>query len=85
MRIGSLIIIGLSKLKNVMFFEGLIANMISVSQLCDEDLFVKLTKDKFIVLYQDQCQIVKGIRSFYNCYLLTRNNICKIDQSDCHK
>ena len=40
MGIGSLIILGLSKLKNVMLIEGLIVNLNNVSQLCDEDLLV---------------------------------------------
>ena len=55
---GSLIIPRLSKLKKVMLFEGLTVSLISVRQLCDEDLFVKFTKDKYIVFDQNQCHIM---------------------------
>ena len=44
--IGSLIIPRFSKLKNVLFVEGLIVNMIGVIEQCDEDLLVQFTKDK---------------------------------------
>ena len=46
---GSLIIQGLSKLKNVLVVKGLTINLISVSQLCDENLLVQFTKEKGIV------------------------------------
>ena len=46
---GSLIILGLSKLKNVLLIKGLIVNLIGVSQLCNEDLLVQFTKNKCIV------------------------------------
>ena len=73
---GSLIIPGLSKLKNVMLVDGFTVNLTSVSQLCDEDLFVQLIKDKCIVLDQNQCQIMEEERSSDNCYLLINTNTC---------
>ena len=51
MGIGFLKIKGLTKIKNVLLVEGLTINLISVSQLCDEDLLLQLTKDKCIVYY----------------------------------
>ncbi|KAG9453128.1 hypothetical protein H6P81_006032 [Aristolochia fimbriata] len=36
---------GLPKLKNVLLVDGLKANLISISQLCDQNLYVKFTKD----------------------------------------
>ena len=47
--IGSLVILGLSKLKKLMLIEGLTVNLISVSKLCDENLLVQFTRDKCIV------------------------------------
>ena len=41
---------GLPKLKDVLLVDGLKANLISISQLCDQDLFAKYTKDKCIVI-----------------------------------
>ena len=45
---GSLKISGLTKLKNVLLVEGSAVNLINVSQLCAEDLFLQFTKDKCI-------------------------------------
>ena len=39
--IGSLIILGLSKLNTVLLVEGLIVNLIVMSQMCVEDLLVQ--------------------------------------------
>ena len=76
MGIGSLIIPGLSKLKNVLLVEGLTVNLISVSQWCDEDLFVQFTKDKCIVHNQNHCHIMEGERTVDKCYLLTNTSPC---------
>ena len=65
-----------SKLKNVMLVEGLIINLISVSQLCDEDLLMKFTKEKCIVRNQNHCHIMEGARSLDNYYLLTITRLC---------
>ena len=41
---GTLDFEGLSRLKIVLHVEGLAANLISISQLCDQNLLVKFTK-----------------------------------------
>ena len=46
----SLTVPGMSELRDVLLVEGLKSILISISQLCDQDLFVKFTKDKCIVL-----------------------------------
>ena len=76
MGISFLIILGLSKLKNIFLVEGLIVNLISVSQLYDEDLLVQFTRDKCIVRNQNHCHIMEGQGSSDNCYLLTATNLC---------
>ena len=43
----------LPKLRDVLIFDGLKANLVSINQLCDQDLFVKFTKDKCIVVNRD--------------------------------
>ena len=72
--IGSLIIPGLSKLKNVFLVEGLTVNLISVSQLCDKDLLVKFTKDECVLHNQNHCHIMEGEITSDKCYLLTNAN-----------
>ena len=47
---GSLNVLGLPKLRDVLIIDGLKSNMISISQLCDQDLFVRFTKDNCIVI-----------------------------------
>ncbi|KAI3462422.1 hypothetical protein Pfo_019085 [Paulownia fortunei] len=42
---GTLDVKGLPRLKNVLLIEGLKINLISISQLCDQNLFVHFTKD----------------------------------------
>ncbi|KAG9460048.1 hypothetical protein H6P81_004556 [Aristolochia fimbriata] len=42
--IGELNVKGLPKLKNVLLVNGLKANLISISQLCDQNLYVNFTK-----------------------------------------
>ena len=47
---GSPNIPGLLKLRDVLLVDGLKANLISINQLCDQDLFVKFTNDRCVVL-----------------------------------
>ena len=61
--LGSLKVLGLPKLRDVLLVSGLKANLISISQLCDQDLFLKFTKDKGIVIDQDQHNIMEGNRT----------------------
>lgn len=44
---GTLNVEGMPKLKNVLHIEGMKANLISISQLCDEDLLVYFDKRRF--------------------------------------
>ena len=72
---GALIFRGLSRLKGVLLVEGLTVNLISISQLCDDGLLVRFTKEKYMVFDQNQYQIMEGRRSSSNCYLLTSTNV----------
>ena len=52
LRSGSLKITSMPKLENVLLVNGLKVNLISNSQLCDQNLFVQFTKDhQTIVIY----------------------------------
>ena len=64
-----------SLLKNVFLVEGLTINLLSVSQLCDEDLLVQFTKDKCIIHNQNHRRIMEEERTSNNCYLLTSISI----------
>ena len=77
LRSRSLNVPGLPKLRDVLLVNGLKANLINFSQLCDQDLFVKFTKDKCIVIDQDRQRIMEGNRLSNNCYLLEISNTCQ--------
>ena len=45
---GLLKVPGMPKLENVLFMDGLEANLISISQLCHHNLFSKCTKNQVL-------------------------------------
>ncbi|PNY10358.1 retrotransposon-related protein, partial [Trifolium pratense] len=67
--IGRLINNGLPKLENVLLVKGLTANLISISQLCDQGMKVNFTKEECIVSNDQGDVLMKGARSKDNCYL----------------
>ena len=72
---GALIFPSLSRLKDVLLIEGLIVNLDSISQLCNDRLFARFTKEKCMLFYQNQYQIMEGRRSLDNCYVLTSASV----------
>ena len=64
------------KLKNVLLVNGLKVNLISISQLCDENLLVQFTKESCSVNNCFNSCVMKGKRSSNNCYLLTSSGTC---------
>ena len=73
---GSLKFPGMPKLKNVLLVNGLKVNLISISQLCDENLLVQFTKESCSVTNCFNSCVMKGKRSSNNCYLLTSSGTC---------
>ena len=74
---GLLKVLGIPELENVLLV-GLKVNLISISQLCDQNLFVRFTKNKCLVLDSTNLCVMEGKRSPYNCYLLTYSGMCFI-------
>ncbi|MCI19830.1 gag-pol polyprotein, partial [Trifolium medium] len=66
--IGKLTGPDLPSLDNVLLVEGLTANLISISQLCDQELNVSFNNSECMVTSKDQ-EVMKGSRSKDNCYL----------------
>ncbi|XP_073019471.1 uncharacterized protein [Primulina eburnea] len=71
---GTLNVEGLPTLHNVFHGEGLNSNLISISQLCDDNLYVKFDKHTCEVF--DIC-IMTGTRSSDNCYQIGEEHTCK--------
>ncbi|CAM8913943.1 unnamed protein product [Rhodiola kirilowii] len=67
---GTLKVPGLPRLTNVFLVEGLQANLISISQLCDGDNHVQFTQNKCIVQNNQNQIVLTGRRAPNNCYLL---------------
>ncbi|MCI16681.1 gag-pol polyprotein, partial [Trifolium medium] len=67
--IGKLINSGLPKLDNVLLVKGLTANLISISQLCDQGMKVNFTKSECLVTDDKGDVLMKGVRSKDNFYL----------------
>jgi len=67
--IGNLIKHGMPILDNVLLVKGLTANLISISQLCDQGLKVNFSKPKCQIVDEKGEVIMKGTRSKDNCYL----------------
>lgn len=69
--VGKLDYSGLPNLDDILFIKGMTANLISISQLCDQGLKVNFSKSECIVTNEKNKVIMKGARSKYNCYLWT--------------
>ncbi|PNX99503.1 gag-protease polyprotein, partial [Trifolium pratense] len=67
--IGELKSNSLPKLNNVLLVRGLTANLISISQLCDQGMKVNFTKSECLVTSNEGEILMKGVRSKDNCYL----------------
>jgi hypothetical protein len=67
--IGDLVSEGSPRLNNVLLVKGLAANLISISQLCDQRLSVNFSKTDCQILDEKGKVSMKGTRSKDNCYL----------------
>ena len=56
--------------------EGLATNLISISQLCDQNLLVKFTKNTCKVFNDSQECVLEGARTVDNCYKLLQSHTC---------
>lgn len=67
--IGNLIKNGLPRLDNVLLVKGLTANLISISQLCDQGLKINFSKPECEITNEKGKVHMRGTRSKDNCYL----------------
>jgi hypothetical protein len=71
--IGNLANDGLPKLEELLLVKGLTANLISISQLCDQGLKVNFSQPECLVTDAKGVVLMKGVRSKDNCYLWVPN------------
>ena len=65
---GTIEISGLPLLKDVLYIKGLKANLLSISQICDEDFIVQFLKKGRTIIDEEGIQVLEGNRTTDNCY-----------------
>ena len=53
---------------NVLYVEGLRVNLLSISQICDQDFMVLFLKGKCLVLDESGKKLISGVCTLDNCY-----------------
>ncbi|XP_062088723.1 uncharacterized protein LOC133795284 [Humulus lupulus] len=82
---GDLMLKNLPVVKDVLYVKGLKANLLSISQLCDDHYTVNFSKSTCLVKSTDGCSILSGTRSNDNYYMLDNTEVCSrvtLDKSD---
>ena len=59
---------GLPDIANVLYVEGLKVNLLSISQISDQDFMVLFSKRKCLVLDESRKKLISGVRTLDNCY-----------------
>lgn len=75
---GKLNFQGLPSLDDVMLVEELTANLINISQLCDQGLKVSFTKEQCVVTNNVKTLVMTGTRSSDNYYLWNPHSVSSI-------
>ena len=79
---GIISLLGLLDIANVLYVEGLRVNMLSISQICDQDFMVLFSKGKCLVMNESGKKLISGVRTLDKCYVLVPdadivcNSIC---------
>ncbi|XP_022891884.1 uncharacterized protein LOC111406737 [Olea europaea var. sylvestris] len=78
---------GLPVISNVLYVEGLKSNLLSISQICDDDFEVSFVQKRCTVYDSSGGVVLEGVRTSDNCYgvLPNSNYVCrsaKIDVSE---
>jgi hypothetical protein len=77
---GTVEIPGVPTPQEVLYVEGLKANLMSISQLCDNDLVVQFMKKECSIFDAQGKWLTEGDQTFDNCY-----GISPTMQTKCHK
>ena len=63
----------LPDIANVLYVEGLRVNLLSISQICDQNFMVLFSKGKCLVMNESGKKLINGVRTLDNCYGLVPN------------
>ena len=67
-RKGIISLPGLLDITNFLYVEGLRVNLLSISQICDQDFMVLFSKGKCLVMDEPGKKLISGVRTLDNCY-----------------
>ena len=59
---------GLLDIANDLYVEGLRVNLLSISQICDQDFMVLFLKGKCLVMDESRKKLISGVHTLDNCY-----------------
>ena len=55
-------------MKDVLYIKGLKANLLSITQICDDDFLIQFSKKGCVIIDEEGIQVLKGNRTTNNCY-----------------
>ena len=70
---GTISLLGLPDITNVLYVEGLRVNLLSISQIYDQDFMVLFSKRKCLMLNEPGKKLISGVRTLDNCFGLVPN------------
>ena len=81
---GTIEIPRLPLLKDVLYIKGLKANLLSITQIYDEDFLVQFLKKGCVIINEVGIQVLEGYKTIDNCYgvVPTPNISCRSAQVD---
>ena len=65
---GIISLLGLPNITNVLYVEGLRVNLLSISQICDQDFMVLFSKGKCLVMDEFGKKLISGVCTLDYCY-----------------
>ena len=65
---GTISLLGLPDIINVLYVEGLRVNLLSINQICDQDFMVLFSKGKCLVLNEFGKKLISSVCTLDNCY-----------------
>ena len=65
---GTISLLGMPHIVNVLYVECLRVNLLSISQICDQDFMVLFSKGKCLVLNKSGKKLISSVRILDNCY-----------------
>ena len=70
---GIISLLGLLDIANVLYVKGLRMNLLSISQICDQDFMVLFSKGKCLIMDESRKKLISGFRTLDNYYGLVPN------------